>query len=125
MEEAATAVSVVRKSESAKTQQRRRASGGVAGAESQPLLLFFCSATSGKSRRRVDGFLAQVLQHRANHSTFRVHRVDAGQRPDLLERLRVSEIPTLLVVVDGRVRARLAKPTGAAQIMCFLAQWLK
>jgi thioredoxin-like negative regulator of GroEL len=90
----------------------------------QPRLLFFFSPTSGASRR-VDGFLAQVLQHRANHSTFQLVRIDADRRPDLLERLHVTEIPTLLVIDQGRVRGRLSKPTGCRQISKLLAPWLK
>jgi thioredoxin-like negative regulator of GroEL len=97
---------------------------GEAPAETQPSLLFFFSPTSGASRR-VDGFLAQVLQRRANHSTFRLLRIDAEQRPDLLERLRVTEIPTLLVVDEGSVRARLSKPNGCRQISTLLSPWLK
>jgi thioredoxin-like negative regulator of GroEL len=91
---------------------------------SQPSLLFFYSPTSGRSRR-ADAFLAQVLQRRSNHHTFRLVRIDANKRPDLLERLQISEIPTLLVVEDGRVRARLSKPTGSNQINRFLSPWLK
>jgi thioredoxin-like negative regulator of GroEL len=90
----------------------------------QPSLLFFFSPTSGASRR-ADGFLAQVLQHRANHSTFRLVRVDAERRPDLVERLRVNEIPTLLVIDEGSVRARLSKPNGCRQISKLLSPWLK
>jgi hypothetical protein len=90
----------------------------------RPRLLFFFSATSGLTRR-VDGFLAQVLQRRGNHSTFVLHRIDVDQRPDLVERLRVTELPALVVVTDGRVRARLSKPTGCTQISALLAPWLK
>jgi hypothetical protein len=90
----------------------------------RPRLLFFFSATSGLTRR-VDGFLAQVLQRRANHATFVLHRIDVDQRPDLVERLRVTDLPALVVVTDGRVRARLSKPTGCTQISALLAPWLK
>ena len=37
----------------------------------RPRLIFFTSSLSGQCRR-VEGFLAQVLQRRRNHSTFRV-----------------------------------------------------
>ncbi len=36
----------------------------------KPSLVFFHSASSGRCRR-VEGFLAQVLQRRANHDTLR------------------------------------------------------
>jgi thioredoxin-like negative regulator of GroEL len=93
-------------------------------AVNQPRLLFFYSETSGASRR-AEGFLAQVLQRRANHSTFRLVRVEASGRPDLVERLHIDELPTLLVVADGRVRGRLAKPSGCREISQLLSPWLK
>jgi len=88
------------------------------------MLLFFFSSTSGASRR-VGGFLAQVLQRRGNHSTFRLVRVDADRRLDLVERLHVTDVPTLLVVADGTVRGRVTKPTGCNQIAQMLAPWLR
>ncbi len=90
----------------------------------QPRLLFFYSPTCGVSRR-AEGFLAQVLQRRANYSTFRLVRIDVEKRPDLVERLRVSEIPTLLVLADGRVCGRIVKPAGCAEISESLSPWLK
>jgi len=92
--------------------------------DTRPKLLFFFTPTSGPSRR-ADGFLAQVLQHRANHSSFRLVRIDAAKRPDLAERLRVTEVPTLLVVTDGRVRERIVKPAGSREITQRLTPWLK
>jgi thioredoxin-like negative regulator of GroEL len=90
----------------------------------QPSLLFFFSATSGSSRR-ADGYLAQVLQRRANHSTFKLIRIDGDQRPDLMKRLRVTDLPTLLVFDRGRIRGRLVTPTGSRQIAHLLAPWLR
>jgi thioredoxin-like negative regulator of GroEL len=90
----------------------------------KPALLLFGTATDGRSRR-VEGFLAQVLQRRQNHDTFTIRFVPADQRPDLIERFRINEIPTLLVVADKRVQARLAQPTGCVDIKSFLAPWLK
>jgi thioredoxin-like negative regulator of GroEL len=92
--------------------------------DTRPRLLFFFSPTSGPSRR-AEGFLAQVLQRRANHSSFQLVHVDAHQRPDLVERLQVTEIPTLLVVAEGHVRARIVKPSGCAEISKRLAPWLR
>jgi len=90
----------------------------------RPRLLFFFSPTCGASRR-VDGYLAQVLQHRANHATFQLVRIDADRHPDLLERLQITDVPTLLVAADGKVRGRLSKPTGCRQIRRLLSPWLK
>jgi thioredoxin-like negative regulator of GroEL len=89
----------------------------------QPLLLFFHSPTSGPCRR-VEGFLALVLQHRQNHDTFRLVRVDVDREPALAERLNVSELPTLMVVADG-VRRQVSNPRGRAEIKKLLEPWLK
>ena len=89
----------------------------------RPQLVFFHSSSSGRSRR-VEGFLAQVLQRRANHDTFRVYRVDAEANSELLERFRVETLPTLVVVEDKRVRAELPNPRGCRDIESFLAPWL-
>lgn len=70
--------------------------------------------------------MAHLLQRRGNRDTFRVDRVDAAERPDLLERLSVEGIPTLIVLVEGEVRAwRLIMPRGCAAIADFLSPWLQ
>jgi thioredoxin-like negative regulator of GroEL len=90
----------------------------------RPRLVFFHSRFSGKCRR-VEGFIAQVLQRRRNHGTFLLHRIDIDERPDLVARFRVDEVPTL-VVVDGRhVKGRLSHPRGCREIEDLLAPWLK
>jgi thioredoxin-like negative regulator of GroEL len=90
----------------------------------KPLLVFVHSPLSGRCRR-AEGYLAQVLQRRRNHETFRVQRLDAGKRPDLIERFRVGTLPTLLVV-DGKVlRGRLENPRGCREIARFLEPWLR
>ncbi len=89
----------------------------------KPGLVFFHSSQSGQCRR-VEGFLAQVLQRRRNHATFRVYRVDEHERPDLVDRFRVELVPTLVVVEEKRVRGRLVRPRGCREIERFLAPWL-
>lgn len=89
----------------------------------KPRLLFFHSSASGRCRR-VEGFLAQVLQRRANHGTFRIDRVDAESHSDLVERFKIASIPTLVVVEDKRVRASLPNPRGCRDIEQFLGPWL-
>lgn len=89
----------------------------------KPGLVFFHSELSGNCRR-VEGFLAQVLQRRRNHGTFKLYRVDHADRPDLAERFGVVELPTLVVVERKRVRAKLEKPRGCREIESFLAPWL-
>jgi thioredoxin-like negative regulator of GroEL len=90
----------------------------------QPKLVFFYSPRSGKSRR-TEGFLAQVLQRRGNHKTFKLLRINADDRLDLVERFRVTEIPSLLVIDDGQVRVRLSAPRGCTDIERMLKPWLK
>lgn len=89
----------------------------------KPGLVYFYSARSGACRR-VEGFLAQVLQRRRNHGTFRLYRVAQEERPDLLERFRVDRMPTLVVVEGRRVRGRLESPRGCRDIERFLGPWL-
>ena len=89
----------------------------------QPRLVFFHSTLSGHCRR-VEGFLAQVLQRRQNHGTFDVVRVAEQERPDLLERFRIETVPTLVVVENKAVKARLEWPRGCRDIEGFLAPWL-
>ena len=94
------------------------------GAPDKPLLIFFYSDRSGRCRR-AEGFLAQVLQRRHNHDTFRVRRVPAEERIDLAERFRVDRVPTILVADEKVVRGRLVEPRGCEEIQSFLAPWLK
>jgi thioredoxin-like negative regulator of GroEL len=91
--------------------------------DEQPKLVFFHSSLSGQCRR-VEGFLAQVLQRRRNHGTFRVVHVAEEERPDLLERFKVATVPTLVVVEGNTVTARLERPRGCRDIEGFLAPWL-
>jgi thioredoxin-like negative regulator of GroEL len=89
----------------------------------QPRLVFFHSALSGHCRR-VEGFLAQVLQRRRNHGTFEVVRVSEEDRPDLLQHFKVDTLPTLVVVEGRAVAGRLERPRGCRDIEGFLAPWL-
>jgi thioredoxin-like negative regulator of GroEL len=90
----------------------------------KPRLVFFTSAVSGQCRR-TEGYLAQVLQRRRNHGTFRVVTVRADERPDLVERFGIAELPTLVVVDDKVERARLERPRGCKQIEELLTPWLR
>ena len=90
----------------------------------KPRLVFFYSRSSGACRR-AEAFLAQVLQRRGNHDTFRIDRVDEAEHPDLHERFGVDLLPTLLVVEERKVKGRLVAPKGAVAIERFLAPWLR
>jgi thioredoxin-like negative regulator of GroEL len=94
-----------------------------AGPSTKPRLVFFFDPASGRCRR-VEAFLAQVLQQRGNHETFQLYRVDSRQRPDLAERFQLERVPTLYVVEGKVVRGRLEEPRGCRDIQTFLAPWL-
>jgi thioredoxin-like negative regulator of GroEL len=90
----------------------------------QPGLVFFHSSASGRCRR-VEGFLAQVLQRRANHGTFKFYSVDVDSQPELAKRFNVGDVPVLIVVEDKRVQGKLEQPRGCRDIESFLAPWLR
>jgi thioredoxin-like negative regulator of GroEL len=89
-----------------------------------PRLIFFYSGVSGRCRR-VEGFLAQVLQRRHNHETFKLYRVKEEEHPELLERFEVTELPTLAVVEGKKLCSRLVSPRSCREIERFLAPWLR
>ena len=86
-------------------------------------LVFFGSGTSGRCRR-VEGFVAQVLQRRHNHDTFTVVRVSAEKQPQVFERFGVEKVPTLMVIEDKRVNRSLELPRSCREIERFLTPWL-
>jgi thioredoxin-like negative regulator of GroEL len=90
----------------------------------RPRLVFFYAGDSGRSRR-VEGYLSQVLQRRRNHEAFRIYRVDVAEEPELTERFRVEEVPTLVVVNGTKVSRRLVAPRGCREIEDLLAPWLR
>jgi len=98
--------------------------GSVTALVERPRLVFFTSMVSGPCRR-VEGYLAQVLQRGRNHETFRFTSVPREKRPDLVERFRVVTMPTLVVIEDQKVRGRLEGPFGCHEIESFLAPWLQ
>ena len=89
----------------------------------RPRLVFFYSPLSGRCRR-VEGFIAQVLQRRQNHETFDLVRVSVERRPDLAERFRVEQVPTICVVVGRKLRRRIVAPTGCRELEQELEPWL-
>jgi thioredoxin-like negative regulator of GroEL len=95
-----------------------------ARAGTKPGLVFFHSSVSG-SCRRAEGFLAQVLQRRRNHETFKLYRVAQEDRPDLVDRFGIMTMPTLVVVEENKIRAKLERPRGCRDIERFLAPWLQ
>lgn len=89
----------------------------------RPKLVLFYSPQSGRCRR-VEGFVAQVLQRRRNHETFELVRVPVEKRPDLAERFGIEAVPTLCVVEERRLRKRITAPRGCRELERELAPWL-
>ncbi|HJQ74308.1 MAG TPA: thioredoxin family protein [Gaiellaceae bacterium] len=96
----------------------------VAGLERRPRLVFFYSPLSGRCRR-VEGFIAQVLQRRRNHDTFDLVRVSIDRRPDLAEKFQIGEVPTICVVEGRKLRRRIVSPRGCRELEKELEPWLR
>jgi thioredoxin-like negative regulator of GroEL len=92
--------------------------------EERPRLVFFYSPLSGRCRR-VEGFIAQVLQRRRNHETFDLVRVSVERRPDLAEKFRIEDVPTICVVEGRKLKRRIAAPRGCRELEKELDPWLK
>jgi thioredoxin-like negative regulator of GroEL len=79
--------------------------------EARPLLVFFCSQTSGPARR-MESLLAHLA--RKERGRLRVLRVDVDEQPELAERFRVETVPTLVLVLGkravGRLEGRVSQP---------------
>ncbi len=92
--------------------------------QERPRLVYFYSPRSGRCRR-VEGFLAQVLQRRRNHETFELLRVSVDERPDLADKFRVEEVPTICVVEGRKLRRRIVAPRGCRELERALEPWLR
>ena len=86
--------------------------------DARPSLVFFRSARSGPARR-MESLIAHV--ERKERDRIRIRRVDVDERPDLAERFCVAEVPTLVLVKDRHVVARLDGRASAPQIERMLA----
>ena len=84
----------------------------------RPLLVFFTSARSGPARR-MESLLAHVA--RKERDRLRVKTVEVSERPEVAERFRVKTVPTLVLVRERRVVARLEGRASAPKIASMLA----
>jgi thioredoxin-like negative regulator of GroEL len=84
----------------------------------RPLLVFFTSRRSGPARR-MESLLAHIA--RKERETLVVKKVDVDERPDLVEKFRVSQVPALALVHGKRVVARLEGRATAPKIESMLA----
>jgi thioredoxin 1 len=90
--------------------------------EARPLLVFFCSERSGPARR-MESLLAHLA--RKERARLRVVRVDVEQQPELAERFRVSDVPTLVLVKGKRVVDRLEGRASQPRIESMLEPHLR
>jgi thioredoxin-like negative regulator of GroEL len=84
-------------------------------------LLFFKTARSGPARR-MESLLAQVA-HR-ERDRLRVSEVDVDDSPQLCKLLGVCEVPTLVLLDDGKPVARLEGRASAPEIDRLLSEHL-
>jgi thioredoxin-like negative regulator of GroEL len=92
--------------------------------ETRPRLLFFYDPKDGNARR-VEAYLAQILQRRRNHDTFQIHRIDIHTHPNLVERFRIDRTPSICVITKRRLALRAVCPKGAQELQHLLAPWLR
>jgi thioredoxin-like negative regulator of GroEL len=90
--------------------------------DNRPLLLFFTSRRSGPARR-MESLLAHIA--RKERSRLRVNKIDVDERPELAERFRVQQVPSLALVVGKRVVSRLDGRATAPSIESMLEPHLR
>jgi thioredoxin-like negative regulator of GroEL len=78
-----------------------------------PLLAFFTNDRSGPARR-----MESLLSHlaRKERRRLRLAQIDVDRRPELAHRFRVDAVPTLVLIKDRRVVARLEGRVSAPRI---------
>ena len=89
--------------------------------DARPLLVFFTSERSGPARR-MESLLAHFA--RKERQRLRITRVDVDAHPEVAERFKVTLVPTLALVRDKCVIARLEGRVSAPKIEAMLAQHL-
>ena len=89
--------------------------------DGRPQLVFFTNERSGPARR-MESLLAHLA--RKERERLRVTRVDVDERPDLASRFHVETVPTLVLVKNRRVAARLEGRASAPRIERTLAPHL-
>jgi thioredoxin-like negative regulator of GroEL len=70
--------------------------------------------------------MESLLAHlaRKERERLRISKIDADERPEWVERMKVTEIPTLVLVKDRKPVARLEGRVSAPQIERMLAPYL-
>ena len=81
--------------------------------DTRPMLVFFRSDRSGPARR-----MESLLSHleRKERARLRVLHVDVDARADLAAKFKVESVPTIVLVKEKRVVARLDGRASAPKI---------
>lgn len=90
--------------------------------DARPLLVFFSSARSGPCRR-MESLVAHIA--RKDRDRLRVVQVDVDERADLVQKLRVESVPTLVLVSNRKAVARLDGRASAPKIEAMLEKHLE
>jgi thioredoxin-like negative regulator of GroEL len=85
--------------------------------DARPLLVFFWSERSGPARR-MESLLAHLA--RKERARLRVMRVDVDDQPELAERFKVADVPTLVLVKGKRAVDRIDGRASAPRIETML-----
>ena len=89
--------------------------------DDKPLLVFFTSERSGPARR-MESLLAHLA--RKERTRVRIMRVEVGDQPELAQKFRVQDVPTLVLVRRKQVVDRLEGRASAPKIEAMLAKHL-
>jgi thioredoxin-like negative regulator of GroEL len=90
--------------------------------DDKPLLVFFTSERSGPARR-MESLLAHLA--RKERTRVRIMRVEVEQQPELTEKFRVTDVPTLVLVQRKRVVDRIEGRASAPAIETMLGRHLQ
>ena len=82
-----------------------------------PMLLFFTQETSGPARR-MESLLAHLA--RKERERLRISRIDVTASPEWVDRLGVTQVPTLILLKDRRPVERLEGKVSAPRIVRML-----
>ena len=89
--------------------------------DDKPLLVFFTSERSGPARR-MESLLAPLA--RKERTRVRVMRVEVEEQPELAQKFRVTDVPTLVLVKRKQVVDRLEGRSSAPKIEAMLSRHL-
>jgi thioredoxin-like negative regulator of GroEL len=89
--------------------------------DTRPLLVFFTSPRSGPARR-MESLVAHIA--RKERGRLRVIQVNVDQRVDLVRKLGVQEVPTLVLVVGRQAVGRIVGRASAPKIEALLERHL-